>query len=181
MPREHIAIDGSAANLIAENLFEEITNGGVFIYRNCGEGGTVRHQEPHRNIIAGNVFFHTEPVLFDTSIWIGSRNLTYWFYDFCDLDAGYDFGSSASDLDFAEDNVAVDNLFVGGGGLNNSDHPNWQANNLSIPLESSGPTLPQPPVCVIFRELEAPLLFREGEIWSEYQVRCVEGRLVELQ
>lgn len=42
--REMIAIDGSANNRIAGNTFQHSENGGVFLYRNCGEGGVIRHQ-----------------------------------------------------------------------------------------------------------------------------------------
>ena len=36
--RELIAIDGSSHNVIVNNLFSALQNGGIFLYRNCGEG-----------------------------------------------------------------------------------------------------------------------------------------------
>lgn len=56
--RELIAVDGSAHNLIANNQLLNPWHGGVSLYRNCGEGGTARHQTPSYNIIRG-----TWPVL----------------------------------------------------------------------------------------------------------------------
>jgi len=44
--RELIAIDGSAHNLITDNHFSSLKNGGIYLYRNCGEGGNIRHQTP---------------------------------------------------------------------------------------------------------------------------------------
>ena len=176
-PREHIAVDGSAGNLIAGNRFEGITNGAIYVYRNCGEGGTVRHQEPRRNVIAGNVFVHDDPALINYAIWIGSRNALNPLIDFCDLDDGYDFGSGLSDQDFAGDNVIADNRYVGGEGLLNDDGPTWTAGNVSVepPGEDAAPT--EAP-CVVFRDLAAPLLVRDGEVWAER--RCEGGRLVAL-
>jgi parallel beta-helix repeat protein len=44
--REAIDVDGSAHNLIEGNNFEFTKKGGIYLYRNCGEGGTIRHQTP---------------------------------------------------------------------------------------------------------------------------------------
>jgi hypothetical protein len=54
--REVIAVDGSAHNQITDNTFEKAVGGGVYLYRNCGEGGTVRHQSPQYNVIEDNNF-----------------------------------------------------------------------------------------------------------------------------
>src|SRR5690606_13104846 len=48
--REIIAVDGSANNRIEGNRFNLVSHGGIYLYRNCGEGGTVRHQTPHGNV-----------------------------------------------------------------------------------------------------------------------------------
>jgi hypothetical protein len=107
--REVIAVDGSAHNRIERNRFELPSFGGIYLYRNCGEGGTVRHQTPHDNVISNNRFGPASPRLFSRGIWLGSRNGRR---SYCDLDAGYSFGSSADNRDFADHNVVTGNLFT---------------------------------------------------------------------
>ena len=106
--REVIAVDGSADNRIEGNRFENIAYGAIFLYRNCGEGGTVRHQTPHGNLIRGNTFATRTLVLLHPAIHLGSRNgrRTY-----CGDDAGHPFGSSVDDRDFADDNSVTGNVF----------------------------------------------------------------------
>lgn len=105
--REIIAVDGSAYNIIQNNQFIEAKNGAIFLYRNCGEGGTVRHQTPSYNQIINNDFKINTPLKMPL-IWLGSRNGKR---NYCSLDAGYAFGSSQSDLDFAENNQIKNNEF----------------------------------------------------------------------
>ncbi len=106
--REVICVDGSAKNHIEGNRFERIEHGGIYLYRNCGEGGTVRHQTPRENVIKDN-FFNLATLGFrDFAIWLGSRNGRR---SYCHLDDGYPFGSSIDDRDFANDNVVVGNRF----------------------------------------------------------------------
>lgn len=106
--REVIAIDGSAGNRIEGNRFENLAFGGIYLYRNCGEAGTVRHQTPHGNVIEGNVFDTRALSSSDCAIWLGSRNGRS---SYCDQDAGYPFGSSSDDRDFADDNEVRNNRF----------------------------------------------------------------------
>ncbi|MCL1127556.1 hypothetical protein [Shewanella surugensis] len=73
-PREVMAIDGSAYNTIKENTFSAINNGGIFLYRNCGEGGTVRHQTPSHNVIETNYFYYNQYTGDNAAIYISSRN-----------------------------------------------------------------------------------------------------------
>ncbi|MGC3978055.1 MAG: T9SS type A sorting domain-containing protein [Paludibacteraceae bacterium] len=108
--REVIACDGSAYNLFEGNTFETITKGGIYLYRNCGEGGAVRHQTPNHNTIRNNTFNLSSLVLGNYGIWLGSRNGNK---SYCDDDAGYPFGSSIDDHDFADDNVIYGNTFTG--------------------------------------------------------------------
>lgn len=103
--REVIAVDGSAANRITGNRFVLRGERGVDLYRNCGEGGTVRHQTPSDNLIADNRiryagFWHPDFVK------VGTRE-GWRFY--CGEDAGYPFGSSADDGDHATGNTVRDN------------------------------------------------------------------------
>lgn len=114
--REQIAVDGSAYNFIANNRFTELKAGGIFLYRNCGETapgqprGMVRHQKPMRNLIINNYFRYDDFLYlgYQPAIWIGSRA---GGRDYCGNDAGFPFGSSASDLDFAVHNVVAQNQF----------------------------------------------------------------------
>lgn len=103
--RELIAVDGSAHNTIVGNQFIHPKNGVVFFYRNCGEGGTVRHQTPSYNQVMNNTFKMNKN-LKQPMIWLGSRNGNR---NYCGLDEGYAFGSSQSDLDYAEFNQVVNN------------------------------------------------------------------------
>jgi len=104
--REIIAIDGSANNQLLANNIKRATNGGIHLYRNCGEGGTVRHQAPQNNLIAGNAINNTGGY----GIWLGSRNGGRLY---CRDDAGFPFGSSKDDGDFADNNTVRDNTFTG--------------------------------------------------------------------
>jgi hypothetical protein len=106
--REVIAVDGSARNLIAGNRFERADFGGIYLYRNCGEGGTVRHQTPRENRIENNNFNLSSLRPSSYGIWLGSRQGRR---SYCEADAGYTFGSSADNRDFADDNIVRGNIF----------------------------------------------------------------------
>ncbi len=102
--REIVAVDGSARNAITGNRFELHGEGAVRLYRNCGEGGTVRHQTPSDNVVTGNTFrgagWFTRPVV------VNSRN--GWDIH-CSADSGYPFGSSADNGDNGTGNVVEPN------------------------------------------------------------------------
>ena len=104
-PREIIALDGSANNQLINNTIRQAPNGGIYLYRNCGEGGTVRHQAPQNNFIAGNTINNTGGY----GIWLGSRNGGRFY---CNDDKGFPFGSSENNGDFANDNIVKDNIFT---------------------------------------------------------------------
>jgi parallel beta-helix repeat protein len=108
-PREIIAIDGSAFNKITNNTFNSIMGGGIYLYRNCGEGGTIRHQSPQYNTIEGNKFIFLN-YYSSYGIWLNSRNGNR---NYCEEDKGYNFGSSIDNRDFAANNIIKDNKFVG--------------------------------------------------------------------
>ena len=107
--REVIAVDGSAENRIASNHFERMPLGGIYLYRNCGEGGTVRHQTPYGNLIENNRFNTRALGCRSYGIWLGSRNGRSAYRD---ADAGYPFGSSLDNRDFADDNTITNNIFL---------------------------------------------------------------------
>lgn len=107
--REMIAIDGSANNEIVNNEFNNISHGGIYVYRNCGEGGAIRHQKPQHNLIEGNTFsFHSSKA--KPAVWLGQR---MGKQKYCSADRGYVFGSSISNADFADNNTVVNNKMEG--------------------------------------------------------------------
>ncbi|GBU18243.1 MULTISPECIES: right-handed parallel beta-helix repeat-containing protein [Methylobacterium] len=104
--REVVAVDGSAGNRIVGNRFALRGERGINLYRNCGEGGTIRHQTPSDNLIADNRFRYTgfwrpDPIK------VGSRE--GWRL-YCAEDSGYPFGSSADNGDNATGNVLSGNV-----------------------------------------------------------------------
>jgi len=112
--REMMAIDGSAYNVIKGNTFVNPDHGGIYLYRNSGEGGTIRHQSPIKNIIEGNTFKYSVTgramSLIHPTIWIGSRSrFMQYFYKFRDEDKGYNFGSSINNEDLASGNKVRNN------------------------------------------------------------------------
>lgn len=108
--REQIAIDGSAHNRISGNRFINPINGGIYLYRNCGEGGTIRHQSPQHNEITGNSFSYSKPGA-APAIWLASRNGARLY---CLTAPSAPFGSGLSSKDFAEFNKVTGNTLIGG-------------------------------------------------------------------
>lgn len=103
--REIIAIDGSARNAIIANQIALYGQGGIFLYRNCGERGVIRHQTPSFNLIADNVFTGASwlrPRLIVVNARDGNRS-------YCDEDAGYPYGSSVDDRDHAQGTILARN------------------------------------------------------------------------
>ena len=103
--REAVAVDGSARNRITGNHFDLGGRPGVFLYRNCGERGVIRHQTPSDNQITDNVFSGAErlrPQLVVVGAREGRRS-------YCGEDSGYPWGSSADDRDRATGNVVARN------------------------------------------------------------------------
>lgn len=106
--REVVCVDGSAKNRIEGNRFERIDHGGIYLYRNCGEGGTVRHQAPRENVIRDNDFALATLGWGRYAVWLGSRNGRRAY---CHRDDGHPFGSSLDNRDFANDNTVAENRF----------------------------------------------------------------------
>ena len=106
--REVMAVDGSATNTIIGNRFFQARYGGIYLYRNCGEGGTVRHQAPQGNVIENNFFNMKDLRSGSYGIWLGSRQGRR---SYCEDDAGYPFGSSIDNRDFADHNILRGNIF----------------------------------------------------------------------
>ncbi|MFA4939686.1 right-handed parallel beta-helix repeat-containing protein [Brevundimonas sp.] len=104
--REQIAVDGSGANRIVGNRLALGGRGGVFLYRNCGEDGVIRHQTPSYNQITDNVFTGAG-WLRPRAVVIGSRE---GGRRYCGDDRGWPFGSSIDDGDGATGNVTARNI-----------------------------------------------------------------------
>lgn len=104
--REAVAVDGSARNRIMGNRFDLKGRPGVFLYRNCGERGVIRHQTPSDNQITDNIFSgaaRLRPQLVVVGAREGRRS-------YCGADRGYPWGSSADDGDGATNNVVARNI-----------------------------------------------------------------------
>jgi parallel beta-helix repeat protein len=122
--REVIALDGSSYNTISNNIMLDAPEGGIYLYRNCGEAGNIRHSTPSYNVIKDNDIICIHNLIgLDASIYLGSRDGNRGY---CDEDAGYPFGSSVSDYDYARFNTISDNSFTGCSIRhgNNSNHSN---------------------------------------------------------
>ncbi len=122
--RELIAVDGSTRNEIIGNIFKNPVNGGIFLYRNCGEGGVIRHQRPNFNVISNNTFEYAgDTGAAKPAVWLGSRGGKQ---KFCFSDPRARFGSSASPMDLAQKNTVTGNRFIGGNSklIRNTDPTN---------------------------------------------------------
>ncbi|TDV37316.1 hypothetical protein C7405_103446 [Paraburkholderia caballeronis] len=129
--REVVAIDGSAHNTIKNSIFKDVEHGGIFIYRNCGEGGVIRHQKPEFNAIEGNTFIYGKRSGGRTfpAVWIGSRQGRE---SYCFRDPDHPFGSSLSPLDFARHNTVSGNIV-----RNWPDHAIENSDDDNVVLENS--------------------------------------------
>jgi hypothetical protein len=108
--KEVLAVDASSLNRIIDNRFSALSRGGIYLYRNCGEDGVVRHTTPSQNTIVNNVFYYNNyspnPYSVNPSVYLGSRNGSPGY---CDEDDDQTIGSGASNLDYAQHNVVMQN------------------------------------------------------------------------
>lgn len=107
-----IAVDASSGNEIVNNHFSSLNEGGIYLYRNCGEGGTVRHTTPSRNVIVNNIFYYNRYKGREPAVFLGSRDYG-WIesvFGHCGDDNMDDpVGSAASNADHATHNVVMQN------------------------------------------------------------------------
>lgn len=99
-PREQLAIDASSFNRVYKNTFIQPTHGGIFLYRNCGEGGTIRWSTPSNNTITFNGFNSRRALN-----WLIRENSRGGNRDYCGDDAGWPWGSSADNNDNGKNNT----------------------------------------------------------------------------
>ena len=111
--REGLAIDGSRNNVVRGNVFESNANGGIFLYKNCGEFATERPaQWWHRpygadgNLIEGNRFVNESD-----GVWVGSRMSENQYFMDCSDPTYVDGPINAIHLDRAQGTTIRDNEF----------------------------------------------------------------------
>lgn len=110
--REGLAVDGSYENVIRRNAFFNNSNGGLFLYKNCGEypnsGRYFERRHPaDRNLIEDNTFVGGR-----NGIWVGSRMGENTFPMECTDPAYVNDGLLRVVHDYAADNVIRGNRFV---------------------------------------------------------------------
>ncbi|MGI9393242.1 MAG: hypothetical protein ACR2OY_01215 [Boseongicola sp.] len=110
-PREILSIDGSAHNVVANNRFQASDSGGVYVYRNCGEGGAARHQKPMFNQIKNNRFLYNGSQPPRPTIWLSYKSIGRTVL-FCPQDRKIPYGSGIDDQNFADQNIVSGNAFV---------------------------------------------------------------------
>lgn len=109
--REMLSVDGSARNVITGNEFGELgERGGIMLYRNCGERGVIRHQTPSDNRIYDNKF--ATGSMATKLVVENSRSGKRRKASFCELDAGYPFGSSINNDDLGQNNYIQSNQTI---------------------------------------------------------------------
>jgi choice-of-anchor A domain-containing protein len=112
--RPRITIDSSSHNRIVGNRFENLQAAGIYLFRNCGEDGLVRHQVPEHNQIINNWFDDEDYEGEDPAVLVGARP-NGGNRDFCgdDDDVVPPVGSAIFDGDLPSYNVVAQNRIVG--------------------------------------------------------------------
>ncbi len=110
--REGLAVDGSYENEIVGNAFYGNSNGGLFLYKNCGEYPDSdryfeRRHHADDNLIEGNTFVGGR-----NGVWVGSRMGENTLPMECTDPAYVESGLTRVVLDYAADNVVRANRFV---------------------------------------------------------------------
>jgi len=109
--REAIALDGSSYGAIVNNRLLNVPKGGIYLYRNCGENGTIRHATPSYNEITNNEIRCIHNIInWYAAIYLGSRDGSRGY---CEEDSGYPYGSSVSDQDHVRYNMVTGNELHG--------------------------------------------------------------------
>jgi len=198
--RETIAIDGADHNQIVGNWFGDLNRGGIYLYRNCGENGGIRHTTPSYNHIINNVFYYNNYDGSNPAVYLGSRNgnppgfeidlpVVGTVGSYCDEDAGYPYGSSADDRDFATHNVVMQNEVVKRSVATLNQSLNWVNNAMNLVDRNqtvSRGTWPRPPAgCyvrggekefILHGETTETFMGRDGSPACD-KVTCHDGEL----
>ncbi len=106
-----VALDGSAYNRIEYNYIVANNTGGIYLFRNCGEGGMVRHQTASFNSIQNNYFIYNNYLNDKSAINIGANNgeQTYCIED---DNNNLKYTSSTDNQDNTESNTVMYNQFL---------------------------------------------------------------------
>ena len=107
-PRELIGIDGSEENRIIGNWLSNLEDGGIYLYRNCGERGFVRMTPAQHNEIIDNVFYYDRYAGPNPAVFLGSDG-GFSTHRFCHDDVDFPFGSGADDRDHSNRNAIMHN------------------------------------------------------------------------
>ena len=183
--RELVAVDGSAFNLFVDNFFSRLSNGGIFLYRNAGLAGTVRHQPPSYNQFIDNYFVYDTYTGGKAAIHLGEREGDV---NYGDEDNGYPYGSSVNNWDLAHDNVMARNRIrkrEHTDMLKSSEHTTntFRVDNRTVDEDYKNSTSP----CYVPNAVPSPLI-EDGESVSVLNIdgqprclkkpaRCVDGLL----
>jgi len=130
-----INVDGSSSNRFIDNTFGALRNGGIYLYRNCGQAGTIRHSTPSNNLIINNTFLYDQYTGSNPAVFVGSRNGTAGY---CDQDSRGFVGSAIDDRSYARFNVVMGNQIVKRSvtdmikDVYTVDHPNYIAHNETV-------------------------------------------------
>ncbi|AJQ97347.1 hypothetical protein [Gynuella sunshinyii] len=130
--RELVAIDGSSFNIFRGNYFAYLEAGGIYLYRNCGEGGAVRYSSPSFNLIENNRFYYNHYDGDKPGIFIGSRQGPTLLVLDCSADNVGNpplAGSVTSNRDQAMYNVVRNNKFKKEVRIINNDNNNQTYGN----------------------------------------------------
>ncbi|MBI4508737.1 MAG: right-handed parallel beta-helix repeat-containing protein [Deltaproteobacteria bacterium] len=153
--REEMAIDNSTGNKIISNRFSSLEGGGIYLYRNCGEGGTIRHGTPSENQIIDNVFYYKDYSGANPAVYLGSRGEGRGYCgddEFSKSDAQaicsrlgasvFQGGSRADNRSYARENVVMGNQIYKRTGADKvrtrddgSNEPNYIAHNDTVTTE----------------------------------------------
>ncbi len=110
--RHQMAVDASSYNTISHNYFSGLSNGGIYLYRNCGEHGVVRYSRPSYNTIHSNYFYYNNYGGNNPGIFVGARNGGKGYCD-DDKNSGVPNSSASSNRDYAQYNDIQHNRFEG--------------------------------------------------------------------
>ncbi len=108
-----VSIDTSRNNVFFNNRFSALVGGGIYTFRNCGEGGTIRHGSSSSNHIINNSFYYNTYGGGNPSVLLGARG--EWYRNLgighCDddEDAAIKVGSALSNDDYSRHNVVMQN------------------------------------------------------------------------
>lgn len=187
--RELIAIDGSEDNLIVGNWFSHLEDGGIDLYRNCGERGAVRITPSRYNEIINNVFYYETYTGSNAAVSFGARNGPST-HRFCDADSAFGYGSGADDRDFATDNVVMQNqiylrspddvFHTPWPETNTPNHVAWNETVTAAVSRPSGCYTPAGYHTSFLAHGESLDLFRDGRghpYWSALELTCLDGEL----